>query len=188
MLNTKYIIQAGASGKPEAILNNQRLGNCWIVKSVRFVNGPAEEMTALTNLNPGDTALVDASFKTQFPAGLQYDSSATIKMVKFDNTYMEYASTATSPQIAIFSEIYYPSGWDIYIDGKKSEYFKANYVLRGAVIPAGNHKIEFKFEPRSYFYGTLFTRIFTWVIMLMLGVVAFVYGRKYLMTSTKENK
>jgi uncharacterized membrane protein YfhO len=66
---------------------------------------------------------------------------------------MEYEANCSRPQFAVFSEIYYPKGWNAYIDGKKVAYVNTNYVLRGLSIPAGKHKVEFIFEPASVTSG-----------------------------------
>jgi hypothetical protein len=132
------------------------------------VKGPAEEMKALNHFNAKDTAIVDESFKGQIPSGITYDSTASLKLTKFDNDSITYESSAATPQIGVFSEIYYPGGWNMYVDGKKSDYFKANYVLRAATIPAGKHKIEFIFEPTSYKTGYAIAKWSNIIIFLLL--------------------
>ncbi len=97
MLNTKYLIQKTQDGKVMAIPNPQALGNCWIVKGVRYVNNAAEEMKALYNFPAKDTAIVEESFKHLLPANSSYDSTASIKQVKFDNDAIQYESVANSP-------------------------------------------------------------------------------------------
>lgn len=169
MLNTKYIIQRDQqTGKPVAHENPERLGNAWIAKGVTYVKGPAEEMRALNTFNAKDTAIVEEEFRSMIPGNIVYDSTASIKLVKFDNDSIKYQSSAASPQIALLSEIYYPGGWNVYIDGKKEIYFKANYVLRSMVIPAGNHTIDFKFEPVSYKAGYTIAKFSNIIILLVL--------------------
>lgn len=170
MLNTKYIIQNDPqSNQPVALENPGRLGHAWLVKAVKFVKGPAEEMTALNQLNARDTAIVDESFKAQFTGSWSYDSTASIVMKQFDNDAIQYESNASTPQVALFSEIYYPGGWNAYIDGKPVAYFKANYVLRGLVIPAGKHQIDFKFEPKSFTWGARLSTIFSYLLLALLA-------------------
>ena len=60
---------------------------------------------------------------------------------------------ATDEKLAVFSEIYYPAGWKCYIDGKESKYFRTDWVLRGMIVPAGDHEIKFTFKPASYYMG-----------------------------------
>ncbi len=168
MLNTKYVIQSSGRGAtPVAYPNRNALGNCWFVKSVVFVNGPVAEMKALSNFNPQDTAFVDEHFKALVNAYTPADSASSIKQTAFDNDAIQYESTATGNHVAIFSEIWYKD-WKAYIDGKPADYFKANYVLRGMVIPGGKHTIDFKFEPRAYFTSLTITKISVWLLSLIL--------------------
>lgn len=186
MLNTKYLIQSNPqTGKPIAIMNPNRLGNSWIVKGVEFVKGPAEEMQALNHFNAKDTAIVDESFKAQIPSGIVYDSTAYLKLTKFDNDTVVYESSAATPQVGVFSEIYYPGGWNMYVDGKKSDYFKANYVLRAATIPAGKHKIEFIFEPTSYIVGYAIAK-WSNILMFVLLLGGLGYGGYELSKKSKQ--
>jgi hypothetical protein len=171
MLNTKYVIQTDPqTNAPVALQNPGRLGHAWFVKGIQFVNGPAAEMTALNQFNPKDTAVVDESYKAQVAGGFQFDSTASIVLKTFDNDALQYESNASKPQVAIFSEIYYPGGWNAYIDGKKVDYFKANYVLRGMLVPAGKHQIDFKFEPESFIWGSRISTIFSYLLLLLLAV------------------
>jgi heme/copper-type cytochrome/quinol oxidase subunit 4 len=171
MLNTKYIIQTDPqTNAPVALQNPGRLGHAWFVQGIRFVNGPAAEMTALNQFNPRDTAIVDESYKAQLAGGFQFDSTASIVLKTFDNDALQYETNASTPQVAIFSEIYYPGGWHAYIDGKQVDYFKANYVLRGMLVPAGKHQIEFKFEPESFIWGSRISTIFSYLLLLLLAV------------------
>lgn len=179
MLNTKYLIQKNPQdGKTMAIPNPEALGNCWIVKGVRYVKDPAAEMKALHQFSAKDTAIVEEAFKHLLPANSTYDSTASIKQVQFDNDAIRYESVTKNPQIAIFSEIYYAGGWDAYIDDKPVDYFKANYVLRGIVVPAGKHTIDFKFEPKSYKMGVSLTKISSIIILLVLAGGILITWRK----------
>lgn len=175
MLNTRYIIyNPGAA----PLVNNNAYGNCWFVKDVRFVANADSEMLALGKLNLATTAVVNQKFKSEIPL-VQYDSAASIKLKSCLPNHLVYSSKSTTPQVAVFSEIYYPKGWNAYIDGKKSPYFSANYLLRGMTVPAGEHTIEFKFEPSSYYIGEKVSMVSSiLLIVLIVGVLGFeVYRR-----------
>ncbi len=147
-------------------------GAAWLIKGIKFVDGPANELTAIGTTSLRDTVVLDKSLKNtiQQPA---YDSTAFIKLVKYDNDAVEYSSNATASQFAVLSEVYYPFGWNAYVDGKKVDYVKADYFLRGIAIPAGSHKIEFKFEPSSYYTGRNISFIVSIIILLLVAGTVF---------------
>lgn len=149
MLNTKYIIyNPGAA----PLVNNHTFGNCWFVKDIQFVDNADNEMLALGKTDLKTTAVVNQKYKGDVQS-FQFDSTASIKLQSCISNHLVYTSKSATPQVAVFSEIYYPKGWDAFIDGKKVPYFSANYLLRALSVPAGEHTIEFKFEPRSYSIG-----------------------------------
>jgi hypothetical protein len=179
MLNTKYfIVKNPQTGKPTAENNPGAFGNAWLVKGIKYVNNADQEMDALDSTHLRDTAVVDTKFKAMI-AGLPVpDSSASIKLKQNLNDKIDYTFHSTTPQFAVLSEIYYPLGWDAYIDGKKTDYVKTDYVLRGIYVPAGNHEIEFRFEPKSYSIGRTITIIANALVYLLLIIAIFFGIRK----------
>jgi len=179
MLNTKYFIQKDPrSGQTVAYMRNESaLGNCWFVKGIRYVKDAREEMNALENFNPKDTAIVQESLRNLIPFEPQPDSAATIQLVKNENDIVTYTSSSTANQFAVFSEVYYPSGWKAFVDGKETPIIKVNYVLRGLALPAGKHNIVFKFEPMGYYKGRKLTSIFSIVLLLILAGGIFMQWR-----------
>ena len=156
MLNTKYFIVANKEGEKQAQLNEDANGNVWFVENVKVVNSANEEMQALDSLNTKITAVIDKSKidrKIQFK--IVKDTTAIIQLTKYDVTELTYQSKTTKEQFAVFSEIYYKDGWNAYVDGNLTPHFRVNYVLRGMKIPAGEHKIKFKFEPKVIQKGGL---------------------------------
>ena len=154
MLNTKYIVYKDPQMKQElAIPNPDAYGNCWLVKSVLIADDRVAAFKAIGTTNLKDTAVVDKSFSS-LVIQPQADTTSTIKMTKFDNDAVEYEANCNGPQFAVFSEIYYPKGWNAYLDGKKVDYCNVNYILRGLSVPTGKHIIKFVFEPASVKKGT----------------------------------
>jgi hypothetical protein len=178
MLNAKWII-TGEGDKAQAIQNPEALGNAWFIKGINFVKGPVAEMKGLTGLNTKDSAVVDESFKPMVTAFSPADSTATIKQTIYDNDAITYESNSALNNVAVFSEIFYKD-WFAYLDGKKVDFFKANYVLRAMVVPAGKHKIEFKFEPKIFFVSKWVSGVASWllVVLLLLAMILVIKQRK----------
>lgn len=148
MLNMRYVIVPDQRNQAQtmAIQNPFAYGPCWLVKDIKMVNSADEEMDGLDSVDPAATAIVNNEFKSSITSTPQYDSSAYIKLVKNENDYILYDFNANTPQFAVFSEMYYKEGWKAYIDGKEQAIVKTDYALRGLAVPAGKHKVEFKFE------------------------------------------
>jgi hypothetical protein len=180
MLNTRYfIMQNPADGQPVAQANPNAYGPVWFVKQVQFVADGNAEMVALDSTNLREIAVVQEKFREAAGAAPVADSAASISWVENRNDVVSYKTTASSPQFAVFSEMYYDKGWNAYLDGKLVPHVKANYVLRGMAIPAGQHAIEFKFEPRAVALSKTITTVSTILLLLLLVAGAFIeYRRK----------
>ncbi|MEO5684274.1 MAG: YfhO family protein [Chitinophagaceae bacterium] len=179
MLNTKYIIQQNpANGQPVAVVNQDAFGPCWLVKNVHYVKDGNEEMKALDSVNLKDNVIVQEKYKNMIPAIPAYDSMASLKLVRNVNDSIVYASAATTNQFAVFSEIYYTKGWNAFIDGKKTDYLRVDYALRGMPLPPGNHTIEFKFEPQSYKLGNTLAVIASLAAYILLLVAGWMEWKK----------
>ena len=179
MLNTKYfIVQNPQTGKPVARLNPDAFGNAWLVKGIKYVDDANQEMQALDNTNLRDTAVVEKKYQSQIKQFNVPDSSAYIKLKENLNDKIDYTFHSATPQFAVLSEVYYPFGWDAYIDGKKTDYVKTDYVLRGMYVPAGDHEIEFRFEPKSFTTGRTITIISNIIVFISMLVALIFYIRK----------
>lgn len=188
MLNTKYLITADKSQNLAMVANQTACGHAWFVKSVKFAKNADEEMQAISSFSPKDEAIVDQRYKnlidTKVPLG--GDANATIKLVHYNPDHLVYQSGSTTAEIAVFSEIYYDKGWKMLIDGKEQPYFRANYVLRAAEIPVGNHKIEFIFHPASYYTGETISLAGSILLVLALGGAAYSEVRKKKQAEVKK--
>ncbi|HET7898225.1 MAG TPA: YfhO family protein, partial [Flavisolibacter sp.] len=178
MLNTKYIIQKDQQGKDQVIPNPGALGAAWFVKGLRFENGPAAVMNALSNFSPSDTAVLFAGDKQKITV-TPGDSTGTIRLLKNDNDVVTYESNSASDGFAVFSEVYYDKGWKAFIDGKETPIIRTNYVLRGLQVPAGKHVIKFDFHPASFYTGQTLAQIASALIILALLAAVFHLYRSY---------
>ncbi|WP_410220355.1 hypothetical protein [Pedobacter sp.] len=180
MLNAKYFITRDPqNGSYKLSRNSSALGNVWIVKSVQFVKNSDEEMKAISSFDPKNEAIVDQSFKKYIDTTrLGADPSAFIKMENYHPDHIEYSYSAPRDVVAVFSEIYYDKGWNMYIDGVKKPYFRADYVLRAAQLEAGNHKVEFKFEPASYYTGEKISLAGSILLLGFLGLAFYTENKK----------
>jgi hypothetical protein len=149
MLNAKYLI---LNPQQKAVKNNSALGNAWFVENIKSVNSANDEIKSLGKVDLRENAVVNTTeFSKVVSKRISKDSLATITMTKYSPNEITYKSNNSSNGAVVFSEIYYPEGWNCYVDGKKNELiFRADYVLRGAIIPSGSHIVEWKFEPETY--------------------------------------
>ncbi len=179
MLNTKYFIVPTEEGVM-AQQNPETNGNAWFVENVKLVEDANEEILGLKGLNTKKAAVVNKEFgeylsKKQFPQ----DSLANIELISYKPNELKYRYSAEQEQLTIFSEIYYPHGWQAYIDGEAVPHFRANYVLRAMVVPAGEHEITFKFEPEVVKTGSQIALASTAIlVLLLLGGIFYGIKRK----------
>ena len=167
MLNTKYFIY-DLNSPPLA--NSHALGNAWLVKNVKLVNKADEEVTLLKNFDPKSTAIVNKSFEKDLAGFTSGSGEGEIRLTNYQPNDLKYDAVVNSgPQLAVFSEIYYPKGWKSFIDGKEVSHVQADYVLRAMVIPSGKHEIEFKFEPQSYYLGNKISMASSILLLLAIG-------------------
>ncbi len=179
MLNTKYIITASEDGAPEAMYNPEAAGNAWFVDEIIWVDGAKAEMDALTYFDEKRTVVVDKYFADKIPAVLPQKSEGdTIYLTHYQPNKLLYKSVSENGGYAVFSEIYFPWGWQITIDGEPAEMERVNYVLRGLNIPAGEHEIEFRFEPTSLTVNTSIAFVSIALILIAGGFVVVRLVRK----------
>ena len=141
MLNTKYIITRDG----QVHLNPDAMGNAWFVDNVRFVDTPDEESAELWKLDLRHQAVADKQFAQVLTA--HSDGSGRIVMTEYKPNKLTYNSASDADKVAVFSEIYYPHGWHLYVDDKEVALGRVNYTLRAAIIPAGNHQLRMEFVP-----------------------------------------
>ncbi|WP_291723904.1 YfhO family protein [Bernardetia sp.] len=189
MLNARYVTYG--MQKEQMLYNTNAFGTAWFVSKIKQVNNPDEEMTALVSattkqeIDLSEVAILDKSKFEVSTTNFEKDSTATIKMTKYDSKVLEYESNNQNDGFAVFSEIYYPKGWIATIDGKEANIVSVNYVLRGLEIPKGKHKIVFTFESDSYRIGATITQISSWLVLLVV-LVSFGLGIKNSLTPNKE--
>ena len=142
MLNTKYIVtQQGVYPNPDA------MGNAWFVNEIQFVPTPDDESAALNTLDLHRTAVADEKFRKVLTCKAIPNETDEITLTSYQPNELVYHTSAVNDRVAVFSEIYYPEGWHMTIDGEEQEIGRVDYVLRAAIIPAGEHTIRMYFLP-----------------------------------------
>lgn len=150
MLNTKYFIFPTGNSQTAPLQNPYAYGNAWFVENVKYVQNANEEIDALNTTVPTKAAVVSNDFKQVFN-GVQTvfkDSLSTVKLTSYAPNALTYETSSSKDGVVVFSEIYYP-GWQAYLDGQAVDHGRADYILRAMKVPAGKHKVEFKFDPQS---------------------------------------
>ena len=178
MLNTKYVI-VHANFAP--VNNKYAYGNAWFVKDYELVNTPDEELLGLKQIDPRESAVISKEFESVIQdKGFNFDENATIQLTSYAPNKLEYKTSAANEQLAVFSEIYYPKGWNVYIDGNKTDLLRADYILRAVIVPAGEHTVTFEYKPESYYMGARISAISSSLLLLaLLGGIVF-YIMRYM--------
>lgn len=167
MLNTKYLIY---NSQAPPLVNRSALGNAWFAEDPVFAADANDELSTLNKINTAREAVIDDVFKTlvsktSYPVA----EGDTIRLLSYEPDKMIYKYSAQSEKLIVFSEIYYPAGWKCFLDGKQTDYFRADYVLRAMVAPAGTHEIKFVFEPSSYIIGNKVSLASSVLLILLLA-------------------
>lgn len=173
MLNTKYLID---NPNDMPIINWNALGNAWFITNIEMAENADDEYAAISTINPEKTAVIHNEFseyvkeisKTEF---FSLDTGV-ISLTKYEPDHLVYQSIDKIERLAVFSEMYYESGWNAYIDDNPVEHIRADYFLRALKIPKGKHKIEFKFEPRTYYVAQTISLVSSILVFLILGGLA----------------
>lgn len=174
MLNTKYIItRQGVIPNPDA------LGNAWFVNNVQFVPTPDDESAALNTIDLRTTAVADEQFREVLSCTMQPSAADEIILTEYKPNALTYHATTSADRVAVFSEIYYPEGWHIYVDGKEIRLGRVNYVLRAAVIPAGDHTIVMKFQPGILQWDWICTLLVILTFLISAGCITWPVWRRF---------
>ncbi len=186
MLNTRYIIidENTAQRNPDA------LGNAWFVDSLTYVKNADDEMAFLNDFNPAKSAVADTKFRDKLGEARAAQPGDTIYETSYAPNHLTYKSHSALGGVAVFSEVYFPWGWKVTVDGKPVEMGRVNYVLRALQLPAGDHEIDFKFDPDEV------TKTQTWAkigviaiyILLLLALNYAIFGNKLRKKESEETE
>ncbi len=176
MLDMKYLIY-----DPQAppVLNPYANGSQWLVKRIVPVATQAMALQKIGQIDTKHEAVVTQAVAATLPASFGSDTSATIILQKYEPNQLIYDFNSKSPQIAVFSEIYYPKGWHAFINGEQAPFFEANYLLRAMALKPGQYQVTFRFDPTSYSLGKTLSLIASFLLIIFVLVGFFLLYRKY---------
>ena len=180
MLNAKYVIQSDSEGNARASLNPEALGNAWFVEAFIPVASADEAIRALDTIRPEREAVLNVSeFSDVKPREAVVDSTAGITLTSYRPDKLVYRTQNPQEGLAVFSEMYYPHGWQAYIDGEAAPHFRVNYALRGMILPPGTHTVVFQFEPQVVRQGSRISLVSSLLLgLLLLGGAGFQVFRR----------
>jgi hypothetical protein len=174
MLNTKYLIYNPNS---QPMPNPFVFGNGWIVRDIRWVDTPNEEIDAIATSDLQNTAILNKEF-VQTVGNYQLTDSILpeITLTEYQPNKLTYnfssvsAGSTVANYLVVFSEIWTEKGWKMTIDGQESPLLRANYLLRCALIPSGEHQIVMEYAPKAWKMGN--TVAFVSSLVMLLGLIA----------------
>lgn len=186
MLNARYVI--GDRNQPP-MLNDEAMGNAWLVDRVEYVDTPDQEIAAIETLQFDSVAVADKRFKSVLGESQAKTPGDTIFETSYAPNRLTYHVDTKRGGVAVFSEVYFPWGWHVTIDGKPVELGRVNYVLRALYVPAGSHTIEMKFDPESlHTTNNAATIAVIAIYLLLIGAAVSVIISKKNGSKTKEGK
>ena len=178
MYNVKYVLSQDETGEIVPLQNPNANGNAWFVKNTIQAENADDVMNKLKQFNSKETAILTSPFSNKVTNNYIVDSLATIKMIQDKPNHLIYESNNVNKGLAVFSENYYPKGWNVSIDNQPAEMIEVNYTLRGLVIPEGKHTIEFKFEPEVVKKGSNLSLIASILALIFIAVCVFLGIKK----------
>ena len=162
-LNTRYLI---VDDKYPPVENYAALGPAWFVDSVVPAATPDEEIALIGQVDLRTQAVVDAR---SVPGVTSTVPGGTIEMTSYTPNEVRYRYSTPQDRVAVFSEVFYPNGWTATVDGQPLNIFRADWTLRGALLPAGDHEVVMRFAPQSYKTGATVSLIASLLLLLMLA-------------------
>ncbi len=169
MLNTKYIIYNPNS---HPFQNPYAFGNAWMVSDIRWVDTPNEEIDAIGSAELTHTAIMSKEFEGQVNGYHPTSNEGTITLTDYRPNQVTYSFNANEDKLVVFSEIWTSRAWTMRIDGEEHPILRANYLLRAAMVPAGQHEIVMRYEPRIWKIGNVITLVSSLAIILFaVGVI-----------------
>ncbi|MBR1514877.1 MAG: YfhO family protein [Bacteroidales bacterium] len=180
MLNTKYVIY---DGKAQPLLNPCAYGNAWLADDIKFVGSANEEFDAIADTDLRHTAIVNKEFESQVGNYHPTNSEGSITLTDYKPNQVTYSFSANEDKLAVFSEIWTSRGWTMRIDGQEQPLLRANYLLRAAMVPAGQHEIVMRYEPKIWKVGGLISLVSSSLILL-----AFVGAAIYFIAYKKKSQ
>ncbi len=177
MLNTKYVIYNPNS---QPFQNPFAQGNAWVVNDIRWVDTPNEEIDAIAITDLQRTAIMNKEFEQQVGNYRLTDSiQGQIELIDYKPNKLAYNFKANSNQLVVFSEIWTTKGWKMTIDGQEHPLLRANYILRCAMIPSGEHEIVMEYAPRAYMVGNKVSFASSLILVLgLIGALVFTFKPK----------
>ena len=186
-LNLRYLI---VGGEVPPVVNRYAYGNAWFVDNFVDAPTPDDEINLIASTDLRTTAIIGADFKGSIPTRSQsappvilseakdLEAKDHIEMTYYSPNELHYHYSAAADRPVIFSEIYYPKGWHANVDGKDLPLFRADWIFRGAVLPAGEHDIVMRFDPKVYPVSENVSKassitLLLLVVLALAGVVVF---------------
>ena len=172
MLNTKYVIYQKNNQKAVE-MNPEAYGNAWIVGDIKWVATPNEEIDAIAGTDVKEVAIVNEEFKNLVGDFKATPAEGIVKLVDYKPNQLKYQFDSSKDELVVFSEIWTKNGWKMWIDGVESPLFRSDYILRSAIVPAGQHEIVMRYEPSIWRIGNAIQLITS--LLILLGLVAVCY-------------
>ena len=174
MLNTKYFILPLQGGATMPLQNIYAQGNGWFVDKINYVADANAEYAGVGKIDVRHEAVADKKFESVLGQAQSNDSTAIVKLVKYEPNNLQYTIESKKGGVVVFAEIYYP-GWTATIDGQPAELGRVNYILRALNVKAGKHTVVLDFHPTSI--STTETIAYIAIVILILAIIGAGYMR-----------
>ena len=178
MLNTGFI--KFGDNKTNVVANNYSNGNVWFVSELIATESPNEEINTLISLNTKDQAVIDIKKFNLSNTSYSYSKNGNISLIDYSPKKLIYKSSNKSQSFAVFSEMYYPQGWKVFVNGNEKKLVRVNYVLRGLELEPGDNTIEMSFNPKSYSLGNLIVKGSNIILLILIFIILFIEFRKFI--------
>lgn len=169
MLNMKYVIVPTQGGQPVPVTNPWAFGPAWLIDEVQTAGNPNEEIDALKTIDLKHVAVAESSFAEMLAGANIAAEGDRVDFVEYKPNKLTYKTSLANGRIVVFSEIYYPHGWHLYLDGNRElPIARVNYMLRAARVPAGEHELTMVFEPEAVKKGDTLSLVCMAIFLLTL--------------------